>query len=89
MVWHVHISKIWVKPQERYHLRNKMQNVYRQRFLQIWTRTVEPDNISLPDNIRQFTNIQKFKKELKMLLFWLAYQLATVIYKNILKWNFT
>ena len=29
---------------------------------------------SLPDNIRQITNIQKFKKELKTLLFGLAYQ---------------
>ena len=70
---------IRVKPEGRYHLRNKDQLLVPKTKCKtfgdraffkfgpvLWN--------SLPNNIRQITNIQKFKKQLKTLLFRLAYQ---------------
>ena len=72
-------NMIRVKPEGLYHLRNKDQflvpktkcKVFGDRAFfksgPVWWN-------SLPDNTRQMSNIQKFKKDLKTFLFRLAYQ---------------
>lgn len=76
---------IRVKSEGRYHLRNKDQLfVPRTKCKKFEHRAFFKSEPvlwnSLPDNLRQITNIQKFKKELKTVLFELVYQWATVIY---------
>ena len=63
-----------VKPEGRYHLRYKDQLlVPNAKHLKTGLSSHRACTVdSLPDNIRQITNIQKFKKELKTFLFRLA-----------------
>ena len=70
---------IRVKPEGCYHLRNKDQLlVPKTKCKTFGDRAFFKSGPvlwkSLPDNIRQISNIQKFKKELKTFLFRLAYQ---------------
>ena len=79
---------IRVKPEGRYHLRNKDQLLvpktkYETFGERAFFKSGPVQWNSLPDNIRQITNIQKFKKELKTFLFRLVYQWVSVIYVNI------